>query len=182
MRTIIKSYYELKRRNFEDIINLRSWNLQTGIWENSKRTKETVSEVYREIYGLEYAEFNLSFSVKEKTLLSYVQTLSVLTYGFTDWLRQQVVFYTEKGNKKKQEFYEFIYKNTNSLYSYFNDILLPMCDEGFETLTDNAAEIEAENIEAVAYLIEKGNAEDWNKVRKLAKPYIRKIKVWQIIR
>ena len=124
---------------------------------------------------MDYTEFDIVFSAKEKTLLRYVQTLSVLTYGFKDWIRQQAVFYAENKNEKKQWFYEFIYRNTNSLYDYFNNVLLPMLDSAFETLTDNAAEQEAKNIEAVAYLIEKGSADDWNKVRKLADPYIRKI-------
>jgi len=131
----------------------------------------TVSAAYRHIYGLDYEEFNFVFSIKEKMLLRYVQILAVLTYGFSDWLSTKAGFYMKKGNNKKQKFYEFIYRRTNSLYSYFNEILLPLCDEGFETLSDDILNKEAENIEAVVYLIENGTPDDWEKVRALAHKY-----------
>jgi len=134
----------------------------------------TISEAFRHIYGLDSQEFAFTFSAKEKPLLKYVQTMAVINYGFEDYVKRQVEFYREKKNEKKEKFYEWIFRKLSPQRSFINQTLLPSLEEGFESLTDKAAEKQLKFVESLMFLLEHGNRKDWDVVNGLAKQYMNK--------
>jgi len=128
------------------------------------------SEIFRNLHSLNEEGFNFDMSVRERPILLYMQSLSVLLYSVCDYLDTQVKFYKDK-DKEKYKLYLFLQKHTITHYQFFSSTTLDFLTEAFDNLSDDFADKAAERVTDMSYLIEKGTPEDWSIINKLAKKY-----------
>ena len=143
-----------------------------AIIEVAEKEGVSVSEVFRRIHSLNADEFRFVFTKKDSELLTYAQTMFILLYGFIDYLKGQRKIYAKR-NPTKEAFYSFVEKQVTTQYNYYSERLLPVLEEGFNEAYDGIVEKEAEKIEHLAYLIEKGDDSDWTVIKKIAKKYMK---------
>ena len=143
--------------------------------EVAKEEKTSVSDIFRKVNGLITRGFNFDFSIHDKPLLNYAQTVSIIQYAMLEFIHEQMLFHANK-NKNKSEFYEYLYKTTKIQYDFYDKSLLTMLNDGFDALSDDLSERLADRVETIAFMLEKGTNDEWNQLNNIAKKVIARSK------